>query len=101
MDSLSKFLEVKLSDGGRLRRPPTRKECPGYLEYAVRTSGLNKNEILISYLERYSLLSKYLNYKAYKEVFDMIRKKEHLTETNKNKIRLIKEGMNSKRTEFN
>jgi len=95
MYSLSKFLNVKLSEN-------TRKEWPGYLEYAVRTGSKKSNEILVFYLERYSLFSsKYLNYKAYKEVFDMIIKKEHLTKKGKKKIDLIKEGMNNKRTEFN
>ena len=72
------------------------------MEYIVRTSRVECNEKLISYLERYSLFSsKYLNYKDYKKVCEMIIKQEHKTLKGINKIKLIKDGMNSKRTEFN
>jgi hypothetical protein len=95
MISLSEFLNVKIREG-------TREKYPGYLEYSVRTSSLKKNTKLISYLERYSLFSsKFLNYQDYKKVCEMIIKDPHKTIKRMNEIRLIKEGMNSKRTEFN
>ena len=93
--SLSEFLEVKILES-------TRVKYPGYMEYIVRTSKLKSNEILISYLEQYSLFSsKYLNYWDFKKVCEMIMKQEHKTIEGINAIRLIKDGMNSKRTEFN
>lgn len=95
MSSLAKFIGLKLYENYR-------KELEGYLEYAVRTNNKKSNEILISYLERYSLFSsKYNNYQVYREVFYMIMKKEHLTSVGKNKIRLEKEEMNNKRSKFN
>lgn len=95
MISLSEYLKVNILES-------TRKKYPGYLEYIVRTGRVESNEILISYLEKYSLFSsKYLNYQDYKKVCEMIAKQEHKTIKAINKIRLIKNGMNSKRTEFN
>ena len=74
----------------------------GYLEYIVRTTKLASNEKLISYLDQYSLYSsKYLNFKDWKRVVEIIKKKEHKTITGKDQIKLIKDKMNSKRTEFN
>lgn len=95
MISLSEFLNVKI-------REATREKYPGYIEYIVRTSKLENSKKIISYFERYSLFSsKYLNYQDYKKVCDMIINHKHKTNKGLNEIRLIKEGMNSKRTEFN
>lgn len=95
MVSLSELLKVNILES-------TRKNYPGYMEYIVRTSRAESNKILINYLDQYSLFSsKYLNYQDYKKVSDMIIKKEHKTIKEIEAIRLIKNGMNSKRTEFN
>lgn len=95
MVSLSELLKVNILES-------TRKKYPGYMEYIVRTSRAESNKILINYLDQYSLFSsKYLNYQDYKKVSDMIIKKEHKTIKEIETIRLIKNGMNSKRTEFN
>ena len=95
MISLSEFLKVNILES-------TRKKYPGYMEYIVRTARLESNGILISYLDEYSLFSsKYLNYQDYKKVCEMIAKQEHKTIKAINRIRILKNGMNSKRTEFN
>jgi hypothetical protein len=95
MVSLSELLKVNILES-------TRKNYPGYMEYIVRTGRAESNKILINYLDQYSLFSsKYLNYQDYKKVSDMIIKKEHKTIKEIEAIRLIKNGMNSKRTEFN
>lgn len=95
MISLSEFLNVNV-------REATRAKYPGYIEYIVRTSKLENNKKIISYLERNNLFSsKYLNYKDYKKVCDMINQHKHKTIKGINEIILIKNGMNSKRTEFN
>lgn len=61
------------------------------MEYIVRTSRVKSNEILISYLEQYSLFSsKYLNYQDYKKVSGMITKQEHKSIKGIEAIRLIK-----------
>jgi hypothetical protein len=92
---LSEFLNVNL-------RQAKRKNYANYLEYIVRTNRLSSNELLISYLEKYSLYSsKYLNYKDWKKVAYIIDKKLHKTIEGKDEIRLIRDGMNSKRTAFN
>ncbi len=95
MISLSEFLNVNV-------REATRAKYSGYVEYIVRTSKLENNQKIISYLERNNLFSsKYLNYKDYKKVCDMINQHKHKTIKGINEIILIKNGMNSKRTEFN
>lgn len=95
MVSVSELLKVNILES-------TRKKYPGYMEYIVRTVRAESNNILINYLDQYNLFSsKYLNYQDYKKVNDMIIKKEHKTIKEIETIRLIKNGMNSKRTEFN
>lgn len=95
MVSLSEFLDVKVYEY-------TRDKYPGYLEYIVKSTNVKKNTQIISYLERYSLFSsKFLNYQDFKKVCDMIIKDQNKTTKGLDKIRHIKEGMNSKRTEFN
>lgn len=50
IELLAQYLKVKMGKFGR-------KEYPKYLEYRVRTSGLNNNFILIDYIEQYPLFS--------------------------------------------
>ena len=88
--------------GDPILRKAAKQAGGGYLEYIVRTTKLASNEKLISYLERYSLYSsKYLNFKDWQRVVEIIKKKEHKTITGKDNIKLIKDKMNSRRTEFN
>lgn len=94
MEKLAEFLKVKLSK-------QSRKKLPGYLEYRVRTGNLDSNLILIKYLEEYPLFSsKYLNYKDWLLVINIINNKNHKTDIGKSQILEIKNGMNNKRTKF-
>ena len=45
--------------------------------------------------------SKYLNFKDFSNCVDMMLNKEHLTISGREKISILKEGMNSKRTYYN
>lgn len=45
--------------------------------------------------------SKYLNYLDWEEVYNMILKKEHLKTEGKEKIKLIKNRIHNKRTNYN
>jgi hypothetical protein len=94
MEILAEFLKVKLS---KCRR----KKIPDYLEYRVRTGNLDSNLILIDYLEEHPLFSsKYLNYKDWLLVINIIKIKNHKTDIGKAEILDIKNGMNNKRTKF-
>ena len=47
-------------------------------QYFIRTSSLQSNLILVNYLTEYSLFSsKYLDYLDWKEVLNLIKKKEY------------------------
>jgi len=94
MESLAQFLKVKLGKN-------TRKKYPTYLEYRVRTSSLNNNSILIDYIKNYPLFSsKYLNYKDWLNVIDIIKLNNHKKESGKLKIAFIRDGMNDRRKKF-
>ena len=68
----------------------------------IRTTSLNNNLILIEYLNKYPLLSsKYLDYKDWEKCINIIKNKEHLTEEGINKIKQIKNRINSNRIYFN
>jgi hypothetical protein len=92
---LSQYLDVKLGKS-------TRKKYPYDLEYRVRTFNLSSNYILISYLKKYSLFSsKYLNYKDWLSIINIIKTKNHKNENGKRQIASIKNNMNNKRNIFN
>jgi hypothetical protein len=94
MEKLAQLLKVKL---GKL----SRKKFPGYLEYRVRTGNLDSNLILIEYLEKYPLFSsKYLNYKDWLLIINIIKIKNHKNEIGKAEILDIKNNMNNKRIKF-
>ena len=94
MNNLSLFLKVRL-------RSLIRKNRTNYLEYVIKTSKIESNLILISYLEKYPLFSsKYLNYNDWKLVVNLIANKKHKTMQEKDEIRLIRDGMNNNRTQF-
>jgi len=94
MEKLAEYLKVKLSKHSRVK-------LPGYLEYRVKTGNLDNNLILINYLEEYPLFSsKYLNYKDWLLVINIIKNKNHKTNIGKSQILDIKNGMNNKRTKF-
>ena len=94
MERLAQFLKVKL---GKSKR----KKFPEYLEYRVRTSNLDSNLILVNYLEEYPLFSsKYLNYKDWLLIINIIKVKNHKNDIGKSQILGIKIGMNNRRTKF-
>jgi len=68
------------------------------MKYQI-SSIIDIKEILIPYLEEYPLLtSKYLNYQTFKEVIEIMYKKEHLTKEGVEKIKGLVRKMNNKRT---
>jgi hypothetical protein len=95
MQILSQFLNIKIIT--RIN-----KKYSDYREYSITTNSVPNNLILINYLEKYSLFSsKYLNYIDFKSIVYIIMNKEHKTIIGKEKIMVIKSGMNNRRTEFN
>jgi len=94
MLEMSKFINTNLGTN-------TRKKRPNYLEYRIRSTKLENNLIIISYLNKFKLFSsKYLNYLDWVIVINIIKEKKHKTIEGIDQIRRIKDGMNNKRTIF-
>lgn len=86
MEKISKFLLVNYKVKKKL--------------YWIKTNSYNSNEILINYFNKYSLYgSKYLDYLSWCKILTIVKNKEK--ETKLDKIKAIKDSMNSKRTYFN
>jgi LAGLIDADG endonuclease len=65
---------------------------------SVEIAALSKIENLINYFNKYPLLGvKLLDFKDWNLVYRMIKNKEHLTESGRLKIKLMKSNMNSNR----
>lgn len=70
--------------------------------YIIKIENQKSIQNLIDYLDNYSLLSsKYLDYIEWKNSYQEIKNKTHLTNEGKIKILKAKKNMNSKRTLFN
>jgi len=70
--------------------------------YVISITSPTKLVILINYLNEYSLFtSKYLNFKDFSSCVDIMLNKKHLTMPGREKIGILKEGMNNKRTYYN
>lgn len=70
--------------------------------FRIRTTSLKTNKTLISYLEKYPLWGeKYLNYKSFCEVVNLIEKRKHLSDKGIEIIIKIKNNINTKRTFYN
>lgn len=70
--------------------------------YVIAITSPTKLAILINYLNEYSLFtSKYLNFKDFSKCVDIMLNKEHLTISGREKITILKESMNNKRTYYN
>lgn len=68
------------------------------LVLSVSVTSIEKLKIIIEYFNNYSLLGiNYNDYLDWKEVYQMFIDKEHLTVKGKEKIKLIKSNMNSRR----
>lgn len=67
--------------------------------YVIAITSPAKLAILINYLNEYSLFtSKYLNFQDFSNCVNMMLNKEHLTISGREKITILKESMNNKRT---
>jgi len=65
---------------------------------SISITSINKFKIIIEYFDTYSLLGiKYNDYIDWKKVYQMIIDKKHLTIKGREKIKLIKSNMNSRR----
>ena len=70
--------------------------------YLIAITSPAKLAILINYLNQYSLFtSKYLNFQDFSNCVNMMLNKEHLTISGREKIPILKESMNNKRTYYN
>jgi len=72
------------------------------LNYEIRTSKKESNQILIDYLDNYPLFSsKYFDYLNWKDIYNIKIKKMYKTTEGTNELKLLKFAMNNKRTNFN
>ena len=95
MLSISNYLNVSL-------KLSIRKKYSNYSEYRIKTVKLDNNLKLVYYLKKNNLYSsKYLNYLDWLLVLNLISENKHKSLEGKNQIRLIRDGMNNKRTYFN
>ena len=91
---ITEFLNVKL---GTRNRENYHKSY-----YIIRVENQKSIQILIDYLNEYSLLSsKYLDYLEWKQAFKVILAKKHFTDEGRQIILLAKNNMNDNRTKFN
>ena len=94
MQEIAGLIGVKL----RIRK----QKATGREYYIVRGSSKRSIEIIMNYFERYRLnTSKYMEYKDWKIVAEMILKGEHYSEEGLRIIREIKGRMNRNRKEYN
>lgn len=71
-------------------------------QYKIKISSAKSKKILRAYLDKFPLLSsKYLDYKAWSEVDDLMIKKHHYTDDGVIKIAKIKKSMNNLRVNYN
>lgn len=76
----------------------TREYKSGKYNYILVVNTFEKVPIVINYFNSFPLMSsKYLDYQDWKEVYDMILTKDHLTEDGRIKIKFIKMKMNDNR----
>jgi hypothetical protein len=98
MNLLAEFLNVKIS-------VYERNKSPYSLELTVKTQSILRNEILINYLNKFSLWSgKYLNYKDWVKGFELFKKVAGIKEKPTDiytELTKIKKGMNSERIIYN
>jgi hypothetical protein len=92
----------KLSDSFNVNlRIINKNYCGGNLQYGVRFTNIKPNLLLIDYLSNYTLFSsKYLNYKDYCEVVNIIKIKAHKTDEGLLRIFEIIKNMNNRRKIF-
>ena len=70
--------------------------------YTLTASSQKSLNIIVDYLEKYTLFSsKYLDYKDWKEVVELILESKHYTKEGLSKTDSVRNGMNRQRTYFN
>ena len=91
MEEIASFLTIRL----------TKSKHNSTIYYCVSIFSFKKLPIIINYLQKYSLLSsKRLDYQDWLKVYDIMTKKNHLTEAGKKRILFLKNEMNRKRQRF-
>lgn len=94
LNQISLFLNVKLAIRTRTNYR--------HSYYHIRVDNQKSIQILIDYLNKYSLLSsKHLDFLDWVKAFKEIKNKNHMTERGKELILSAKHNMNDKRTYFN
>jgi len=94
LNQICLFLNVKLATRNRSDNKNS--------YYIVRVENQKSIKILITYLNKYSLLSsKYLDFLDWVDSFNIIFKKAHMTDQGRETILSHKNNMNDKRTYFN
>lgn len=93
MEIMSVFLNCKVKETKMNTKNP---------KFRIRTSSIMGNDILINYLNKYPLRSsKYMDYCNWKEGFLLFKDSKHSTIEGLDRIKVLKNSMNSKRQEFN
>jgi hypothetical protein len=93
LNNIALFLETKLN----IRKRITIKKS----YFIIRIENQKTVNNLINYLDSFPLLSsKYLDYLIWKEVYEIIKNKNHMTLENKELILKLKNSMNNKRSLF-
>lgn len=88
------FLNIKLSTRTRTNYKNS--------YYIIRVENQNSIQLLIKYLDKFSLLSsKHLDYLDWSRAFFIILNKRHFSDIGRKKILLFKNSMNNKRSSFN
>lgn len=79
-----------------------KRNIRGFEQFVVNTSSKESNLILIEYLKTYPLISsKHLDFKCWEKALNMYINKLHKKPEHLEQIKLLKESMNTSRTEFN
>lgn len=96
MEKIGDFLYCNIITNKKNPTVPLKLEPIDTLSASV--TSLDKIEPVIDYFNKYPILGvKGLDFKDWEVVYYMIKSKEHLTESGRLKIELIKSNMNSKR----
>lgn len=79
-----------------------REHINGSISYYLETTSFSKTKEVISYLDKYQIISyKYINYLYFRKAYLIVQNKEHLTEEGINKIKELKDKMKYKKDKDN
>ncbi len=97
-DNLFLLKEIALSFESQVKSTKSDSDNP---QYRVRTTNLKGNLILVDYLTKYPLFgTKFLDYKDWAKIVELFNQTSFDHKLNMNHVKLIKSGMNNKRTVF-